>query len=572
VAPQSGASAPGLSLGSIFRASLDAVVVMDSRGLVTDWNPAAERTFGYTREEAVGRELAELIIPGPLREAHRNALRRYLETREPRMLDHRLHLSGLRRGDHEFPIELTVTQLPDTEPPVFAGFVRDRGELDAAMRDSSRLQKRLAFLAQAGLALDRSLDFQETLHNLAELTVPELCEIAVIDLLEDGHSIHTAVAAARDPEVARRLEETRRREPLDLSGDHPVARVLNEGVSLVLDFATDDRLSTVAQGPEHLELIERLRYRAAIVVPLIARGHVLGTLSLLRMGTSPAFEQQDLVLAQDLAGRAALAVDNARLFETTQQIARTLQKSLLPRHIPELPGVRITGRYRAAGQGQEVGGDFYDVFEIRPGSWGILIGDVCGKGAEAAALTSLARYTVRALADRDAPSVLKLLNRTVMRDPPLPLDRFLTVIFARARFQSHRLMLEIVSAGHPAPLILRHDGTVETVAVSGPLIGMRSSAEHQPEQVILEPGDRIIMYTDGLTDAGAPERILDEAQLMEILADAHELEGEALAHHLERRAAAGGDPRDDIAILLVEHLPALAPAAGGDGQAAAARR
>lgn len=548
-----GAFVPGFPVGSVFRAALDATVVMDDQGMIRDWNPAAEQTFGYRREEVLGRELAELIIPGPLRDAHRNGLRRYVDTRHGTILDHRLQFSALRRGEHEFPVELTVTRVPDTDPPLFAGFIRDLGELEGATRENSRLQKRLAFLAQAGLTLERSLDFHETLHNLANLTVPELSELAVIDLLEDGHSIHTAVAAASDPEVARLVEEMRRQEPLDLGGAHPVARVLREGTPRVLEF-TSDHMSTIAQGPAHLELVQRLRYRAAIVVPLVARGHVLGTLSLLRLGDSSAFEQDDLVLAQELAGRAALALDNARLFESTQQIARTLQASLLPRRMPELPGVHITGRYRPAGQGQEVGGDFYDVFEIEPGSWGILIGDVCGKGAEAAALTSLARYTIRALADRDGTSVLKLLNRAVMREPPHLLDRFLTVLFARARFQSERLVLDIVAGGHPPPVALRHDGSVEQVSVSGPLIGIQSGVEHVSAQIALEPGDTLILYTDGLTDARAPEHMLDERQLVEIVAGAHGLDGQALAQHLEERAVGGTEPRDDIAILIIEHV------------------
>jgi serine phosphatase RsbU (regulator of sigma subunit) len=311
-----------------------------------------------------------------------------------------------------------------------------------------------------------------------------------------------------------------------------------------------------------------LRYRSAIVVPLAARQRMLGALSLLRVEDADPFDESDLVLVEELARRAALALDNSRLFEAARGLARTLQQSLLPRQFPEIPGVRITGRYRAAAQGQEVGGDFYDVFTIDEGHWGVAIGDVCGKGPDAAALTALARYSIRALAGRDPEVVLRLLNETVMRDPPLLPDQLVTILLAVAKLDREMLVMEFASAGHPPPLVLRRDGTVERPAASGPLVGLTASPEYPAVRVTLDAGDLVLLYTDGLTDARAPAQVLEEGQLVELLKRGAGLSGEELAEFLERGVTGADDPRDDIAMLVIELLPKTA-AVGSDAPRAA---
>jgi PAS domain S-box-containing protein len=539
-------------VGSIFRAALDALIVMDADGIVRDWNPAAEQIFGYSRDDAVGVRLEELIIPGPLRVAHRNALARYVETGESTILDRRVELSAVDKQGGEFPVELAVTELTGANPPLFGGFIRDLRERAQTRRENLRLQQRMAFLAQAGLVLESSLEFEETLHRMAELTVPELAQLAVVDVLEEGGEIRTAVAAAEDPAQARAVERMRREYPLQLDGPHPVAEVLCTGRPALLAQMSRDFQREIAAGPEHFQLMRSVGYRSAVVVPLVARQRVLGTLSLLRFDDSEPYEPPDLVLAEELARRAALAVDNARLFEATQALARTLQQSLLPRELPAIPGVRITGRYRAAAEGQEVGGDFYDVFTIGEGTWGIAIGDVCGKGPEAAALTSLARYTLRALAGRDPASVLRQLNESVLRDSASLPERLFTVLFAGMWIQGEELMIRVATAGHPPPLVLRASGRVERLDLAGPLVGLTAAPEYRTAQVALASGDAVLLYTDGLTDARAPERILDEGMLVELLEASAGLRGDELADLLERDATGGENPRDDIAVLILE--------------------
>jgi serine phosphatase RsbU (regulator of sigma subunit) len=281
------------------------------------------------------------------------------------------------------------------------------------------------------------------------------------------------------------------------------------------------------------------------------------------------YDAEDLTIARELAQRAGYAVDNARMFEATQHVARTLQASLLPRTLPAMAGVEIVARYRAAGEGYEVGGDFYDAFEIAPGSWGVVIGDVCGKGAEAAALTALARYTIRAAAIQnhgDPAITLRALNEALRREHGAATP-FLTVAYIVLTRADNGFDAVAAAAGHPPPLILRADGSGETLRTSGPLIGISADIDVRPCATALDPGDVLVLYTDGLTDAHAPKRILDEHDLLRLLTSAPERGPERLADRLEQSALAEGPPRDDLALvvlevgagsLLPEELPAYA--------------
>jgi PAS domain S-box-containing protein len=546
---------PGLGFprGAVFLAAPDAVIVIDGSGAIRDWNPAARALFRFTREEALGRELAELIIPTPLRDAHRSALRRYLQTGKGRMHGHRLELTALRRDGAEMAVELSVTRLAGADPPLFAGFVRSLRERTRTERDSARMQHHMHFLAQAGLVLDQSLDYNETLRNLAQLTVPDLAHLTVIDVLGPrGATIEMAVAACREPALARRLERLRGTSGLPISGSHPVGSVLRTGAPLLLSAMSAEFLNGVAQNEEHLALIRDMGYRSAVVVPLVARSRTLGTLSLLRMEDGTRYNEDDLVLAEELARRAGLAVDNARLFESTRDLARTLQQSLLPHELPKTPGFTIAARYRAADRAHEVGGDFYDAFRIGADRWGITIGDVCGKGAEAAALTALARYTIRAYADRNPGRVLRRLNQTLVRERDVVAGRYLTALMAVASPRDGKLVLDIAAGGHPAPLVMRAGGVVQRVPVTGPLIGMAAETKFATTSLELSPGDAVLLYTDGLTDAHAPDRILTESDVMALLARGRGLSGPELAAFIEAQATQGPPARDDIALLVIQ--------------------
>ncbi len=559
----------GFPIGGVFRAALDAVIVMSADGLVVDWNPAAETMFGYARTEAIGTELADMVIPQRLRERHRSALARYVTTGQATILDRRMEVAGLDAGGREFPVELTITRVPDVDPPLFAGFLRDLSAAKQAEADRIRLETRLAFLAEASAVLDRSLELDETLERLAGLTVPILADLCVIDVVERG-SIDAVAAAARSPESARALREVRHRFPLHPAGPHPVAEVLRTGQTVLLPAMTSAYLDDIARGPEHRRLMERLRYRSAIVTPLVSRGRKLGALSVLRMEGSATYGPEDEMLAVELARRAGVAVDNARLYEETRHVAATLQESLLPRSLPQPFGSRVVARYRPAVAAHQIGGDFYDAFEIDEATYGIVIGDVCGKGAEAAALTALARYAIRGAASRDPDpgSVLSAVNETVHRDQG-PDGRFLTAIYATASPADGALRLEVAAAGHPRPIVLRADGTAVPMSVGGTALGILRVVHFEVVPVVLKRGEMLVLYTDGVTDAGAPERLLTERDVASVVAASAIRDPDAVAGLLESTALSSGVQRDDLAVLAIAYN-GTAPEAGSTTEANAA--
>jgi serine phosphatase RsbU (regulator of sigma subunit)/integral membrane sensor domain MASE1/anti-sigma regulatory factor (Ser/Thr protein kinase) len=277
-----------------------------------------------------------------------------------------------------------------------------------------------------------------------------------------------------------------------------------------------------------------------------------------------------LLLAQTFVGvagvtalvLAAVITERRRVEDTVEYIADTLQESLLPTHLPEIPGVQAAAEFRPAGKPHVVGGDFYDVFQGDDGSWAVVVGDVCGKGASAAAVTGLARYTLRAAAMHESrPSrVLDVLNDALLRQRS-PSD-FCTVAFARLEPNGAHARATVSSGGHPLPLLLRSEGTVETVGSHGTLLGVLERPKLDDATVELRAGDTLVLYTDGLTDAYAPERIVTQADLTTVLTSLVGRSAPDIAREVARTLLGGAEqePRDDIA-LLVLRIPAAAPAA-----------
>jgi len=226
--------------------------------------------------------------------------------------------------------------------------------------------------------------------------------------------------------------------------------------------------------------------------------------------------------------------------------------------LPAIPGLEVASRFRAAGPG-EVGGDFYDLFEVGDGGWALVVGDVCGKGPDAAAVTALARYTIRAAAmQRSYPShILTLLNEAMLRQRT-PRADFCTVALGRFDVHGDRTVLVLASAGHPLPLLLTADGEVRTIGNPGALLGVLEDPDLRDEALELQPDDVVFFYTDGVTEAGAPHRVLDPDALRALVASSKDLGPSELAARIEAEAvsAADGELRDDIAILVARVRPA----------------
>jgi serine phosphatase RsbU (regulator of sigma subunit) len=420
----------------------------------------------------------------------------------------------------------------------------------------NREQAASDLLAEAGALMEDALDQKQRAQHLADLAVPELGDVAMVDMLQSDGSIRRVAAQSRGNEVAELFVKLRADQPIDPHGPHPVAEVIRTGRTMYLDRLSDAQIDDITTREHERELLRKHRFRSCIVLPLGARGSVLGALTLWIMKPAKAFDETARRTAKRLADRAALALDNARLHEQQSHIASVLQHSLLPRSLPEIKGFEASSRFLAAGEAYEVGGDFYDVFRSGSGTWTAVIGDVCGKGPEAASLTALARYTVRTASSPDsAPSdVLRTLHESISSERS---DlRFCTAALARIQAPANgrrSARLTVSLGGHPLPLVLRKSGKVDAIGVPGTLLGALPSPVLEDVDATLAAGDALILYTDGILDVHDRSVDDDPEWLAKQLAEAAGGSADEIAEHLSKAAVKrhGGEPRDDIAILVL---------------------
>jgi PAS domain S-box-containing protein len=419
--------------------------------------------------------------------------------------------------------------------------------------DIKRAELGYRFLAEASRVLSGSLDYAATLRTVASLAVPRIADWCGVELVE-GDDIEQVAVAHVDPARIELAKEFRRRYPPP--PDSLTHNVIASGASALVPEITDEMLVAASQGGEHLRIIRALGMRSVMAVPMTLRDRTLGAITFVSAEEGRRFGAQDLALAEDLALRAAAAIDNARLYEASRTIAQTLQSSLLPPHLPDIPGAELAAIYRPAASGLDVGGDFYDVFNLAEDQWYLVVGDVCGKGAEAAAITALARYTIRAAAvRRRSPSaILRWLNDAMLSQDTD--GRFCTIACAHLDLARSPARLTVACGGHPSPLVLRAGGEVQEIGAGGTLLGMVEEPELADRGLDLAPGDALIAYTDGLTDAAAPARTWTPADIATALASANGGGAEAIARHVVD--AAIGDvasPRDDVALLALRMTP-----------------
>ena len=593
------------SSASIAQAALDCIITMDHDGRVLDFNPAAEATFGYERDAAVGALLADLIIPAQYREAHARALAAYVEHRTATILGQRLELLGMRADGSTFPVELTVTRLGSDEPPVFAGFVRDitdrrgleeeqsrllqaalvararaeaaevrtdtaREEAERARGEAERGRERLALLARAGRAMaEGSMDWEATLRAVVRSAVPAIADWSELTLAGPDGRLRVVAVAHRDPERERLARELAERHPPDPRAPSGPPNVIGTGEPEIREDIAPAALRATARDPEHLRLLERLDLRHTVIAPLTTRDGVIGALSFMLGGSDRRFSAGDLDLITSLAARAALHIQTARLYTERSHIARTLQASLRPRALPTVPGTDLAARFLPAGDQNEVGGDFYDVFRSGDGVWTAIVGDVSGKGAQAAATTALARHTLRAasMLHDDPAANLALLDRAMHADTTAP--EFCTVFYTLLRPADRWLDLRFSNGGHPAPLLVRVDGRVESVeSARGPLVGGIAHARFTEATLRLEPGELLLLYTDGVTEIRRSDAEFGERELRATLAAQAGASAEEVVAAVERHAVElqAGVPRDDIALVAIKARDDGAGSAGAQSR------
>ena len=541
---------------AILESALDCIITADHDGKIIEFNPAAEKTFGWARDDIIGKKIEDTLVPPSLRDKHREGLRKYRETGVSRLAGKRLELPALRSDGTEILVEIALTPVKTdgSEYPLFTGYLRD-------ITEQRRLEQVRMFLAEASTILASSLDYKTTLSNIMNLAAPFLCDYCLVDAMEEGQ-LPRRIASAHGDDLQLQVDsmaalDSYLQRPRE---DHPIIRTLRSGKSTVLSEIDDHILTQMTDESGNLEALRDLKLDSMIVVPLQARGRVLGAASFFSSGSGRRYNQEDLQLAEELGRRVSLALDNALRYEERSKIARTLQESLLPRRLPEIPGFeKIGARYRAAGgieEATEVGGDFYDLFPYGQTRWGVVIGDVSGKGATAAALTSFVRSTVyaEAMQEREPRRMLSTLNEAVIeRSAP---DQFCTVAYTRLEPTADGAHLTVVCAGHPQPLVIRKDGTLERIGHPGTMLGLFEEISLEEQHLTLEPGDVVVYYTDGVIEARSPEgaEIFGEERLEACLARSAGKSADTIAAAIEKEAVkfSDGRPRDDIAILVLK--------------------
>jgi PAS domain S-box-containing protein len=443
-------------------------------------------------------------------------------------------------------------------------FAADRIALaveSARLTELERLRRgSLSFLVEASDLLAGTLERDQTLALMAQMTVPTLASWCAVYTIAEQHS---------EPELAFVLHEDEDRidgikallskVPPPAPDRTPGARIWTEPSDTAHSTALRASLRSLglseagqpATGPGTVLATAAAVGGETVVLPLVARNRVIGMLTLGKPADE-RFRQEILELAEDMSRRAALALDNARLYSERTAISQSLQRSLLPPGLPDIPGIEVEVIYRAAGEGNEVGGDFYDVFPIRDGCWGFAIGDVCGTGPEAAAVTGLARHALRLLAREgfSGPSVLERLNAAILDEGAR--SRFLTLLYGEMWPQPDGgALLKVVCAGHPLPLRLSQDGRVAAAADPQPLLGVMEDLDLVEQTVQLAPGDVLLCVTDGVTERREGNRMLGDDGLADVLSTCTGLTAGAVAARIQRAVErfASDAPSDDMAIL-----------------------
>ena len=439
-----------------------------------------------------------------------------------------------------------------------------QGEVEATITiiedvtERKRAELRSAFLAQASSTLASSLDYEQTLRNVAELAVPEIADWCAVDLLDEDGDRRTVAVAHVDPERLSLAEALRAYVPDRMDPGEGLGRVMHTGEPLLYSEIPEELLVGAAVDERHLELLRAVGFHSVLIVAMRLAGKVLGAITLVSAESARVLDQVDLELAEQIGARAAVAIENSRLYSERSAIARTLQRDLLPERLPEISGYELASIYLPAVETSMVGGDFYDVWEVGD-SWLVLVGDVTGKGIEAATLTALVRHTVRAASEfQDSPAqLLAFVDAMLKKRPSLSVCTALCI-----RLQHDRATLAV--GGHPLPLHITPDGARE-VGQHGPLLGGFPNVRWRDFELQLAHGSTLLAYTDGITDArGAAgrfglRRLCDTLEPLGARPAAEVVA--ALARELDEFQS--GAHTDDTAAIALRRLPDGITRAGG---------
>ncbi|GAA4005186.1 MULTISPECIES: SpoIIE family protein phosphatase [unclassified Streptomyces] len=488
--------------------SPNGLAVLDTDLRYVSVNPALERLNGLPAEEHVGRRIGDLL-PDIDAAALESAARRVLETGQP-LVDQQSVGRTPADPEEEHAWSVSLYRLEDALGNVLgvACSVADVTEQHRSAVEAEAARRRLALVADASARIGTTLDLDRTARELAEVAVPDLADIAAVDLLEAVVQGRPSTLGPAEPAVIRALAVEADRAPdVLLAADPPgevaryapdrlVTECVRTGQPILVAQVEAADLTRIARSPEAVELLTRAGVHSYLAVPLIARGEVLGALDLKRTRNPLPFTDDDVLLARELASRAAVQIDNARWYQNARDTALTLQRSLLPSHPPVTGGLEVASRYQPAGATTEVGGDWFDVIPLEGGKTALVVGDVMGSGLNAAATMGRLRTATNTLAslDLDPARLLEHLDRITDG-----LDHSIATCVYVVHDPELR-QCRIANAGHLPPARLRPGRPPELLDLpTGAPLGVGGVA-FSTTTVDLEPGDRLVLYTDGLVE------------------------------------------------------------------------
>ncbi|MFE2103060.1 SpoIIE family protein phosphatase [Streptomyces sp. NPDC059468] len=519
-------------------------------------NPALAKINGISAEEHVGRTVGEML---PLLDvdALEDAARRVMETGVPLVAQATIGRTPAD-PDEDHAWSLSLYRLEDSVGTVLgvAASVVDITEAYRGRIETENARRRLAVIADASARIGTTLELERTAFELAEVAVPALADVAAVDLLDAVVEGRPSTLGPSESAVIRALalraeQQSDAVRAADAPGriatygpDRLVTECVRTGEAVLVPHVKDEDLPRIARSPEAAVLLGRAGLHSYLAVPLIARGEVLGALDLKRTRNPAPFDEDDVLLARELAARAAVQIDNARWYQNARNTALTLQRSLLPSHPPVTTGLEVAYRYQPAGATSEVGGDWFDVIPLEGDRTALVVGDVMGSGISAAATMGQLRTATTTLASLglDPALLLEHLDKTTSA-----LDHSIaTCVYAV--HDPHLRQCRIANAGHLPPARVRPGHPPELLDLpTGVPLGV-GGVEFSPVTVDFEPGDELVFYTDGLVETR--RHSLDERLdfLLSLLGDpARPLEE---ACDLLLRTLHHPDNHDDVALLI----------------------
>jgi serine phosphatase RsbU (regulator of sigma subunit) len=441
---------------------------------------------------------------------------------------------------------------PTTAPPTDVGTSTKR-VAEARSKRSARaveaITQRMDLVTAVTRLLLENESFSEsmTLQRSARLLARELAAWVIVDLDRRGQLRRQFVIGPEGPGLAGISDSAAALNPMPGSLPHTV----HESGKAVL-IAHADNAEVLGPGPGDIPLLMLLGSTSVLSVPITDRGSRYGVLTLARQAGQSHFEIADLGLVEELGEQLALAIRVDHMFRRRAEIADALQASLLPRRLPEIGGVELAAAYVAATEGIEIGADFYDAYRT-PVGWGLSVGDVCGKGEEAAAVAAAARHAIRVIAhgNADPAAVLSGANEILLAEELS--GGFVTASIAHLEWCDGALRVVLGSAGHPSAAIIRADGRVQMPGGGGLPLGLFPDAEPGQHGLTLAKGDILFLYTDGLTQARGHDRTYFETRLTDELAGLAGVHPDQFEAAMRRRLLefTAGTLIDDITMMVL---------------------